>query len=401
MIRIRYSQKPASCVAYFLGDASLTPRERVGVWNGRACGPLGVQAGSPVMAQDLACLLDGYDARGRSFLGRVRSDRRCAYDVVVSASKSVSIAALCDPDGGEVIRDAFAKASHELVMVAERLARRQARAKDRWETGSMAVASFVHDASRYGDPHLHAHLLGMNVTAAKDGALYALNADGVYRNSKVLDGIFQRDLAWRLGREGFKTDLRNGVAVLPVAEALCRRLSKGHAQIEEVVDRLAGRTLMSDSRRKALAQIVNDRIRPRRKKPAPPARFFGFLSTEEMSGMRAAVRGPIGEGAFRWDDDDLRRWMRFQIRTGASADEHRRWELALNAALKEPGRPIDDFLATALDRGLLGGGPRRAGERERLRRVYSVLQQRRGVEVCPGARVMAPVRPVVAGRMHL
>lgn len=377
MIRIRTTKNPAAVVAYFLGGRGLMPEERRGVWFGRACDALGIQEGAPVTAREFALMLDGYDASGRGFLQRWRPDRRVAYDMVVSPAKAISVAALCWREGGAVIRDCFAAAARGLVGVAERLAKRQGSCDKRWATESVAAATFIHDASRYGDPHLHAHLVMGNVTW--DGNFWALGAEGMYRNHMTLDGIFQRDLAWRLSRAGLKAELKGGVAVLPVAEEVCRRLSRGRNAIEETADRLG----VTGTRRKALEQVLNDRLRPR-KRSVSDRGFERMLSAAELRAL-ARVKGVSELPQQPWERIELWKWMRHGIRERGFETERNRWDVALRAGWRDVGRSIHEFLDVALDGGLMIAGAEREG-RARARRARALeghvvaVQQSEAVE---------------------
>jgi conjugative relaxase-like TrwC/TraI family protein len=352
MIRIRTTKNAGACLAYFLGDEGLSRREREGVWYGGACAPLGLAAGAPVQARELALLLDGYAANGRSFVQHYKRNRRSAYDLVVSASKPVSVAALCWPEIGEVVRTCFRAAVGGLVEAAERLVRRQGNREKRWLTGSVAAACFTHEASRYGDPHLHEHVLMGNVTY--DGEFWALGAEGLFQNHMTLDGVFQRDLAWRLRQAGLRASLERGVAVLPVDPELCRRLSRGRNAIEAAVDRLG----VEGPRRKALAQVLNDRLRPRRKAPAPTRRFVRMLQGTERAAWQD-VRGAGLQAGRPWGERELKLWLRRTVRESGFETERNRWAAALRASLREPGRDFGDFLRPALDPGLMLNGAER------------------------------------------
>lgn len=388
MIRIRVSKKPAACVGYFLGDAALSSQEKVGVWHGRACAALGVEAGSQVKWQDLALILDGYTANGRNFLGWYRRDRRCAYDMVVSASKSVSLSALCWEKEGPAVKECFRDAAHSLVPIAERLARRQGSEEFQWKTGTLAAACFVHESSRYGDPHLHSHLLVSNVTD-NNGRFWALSAHSIYQETMVLDGIFQRDLTRRLQRCGYKAELKKGVAVLPVPEDLCRQYSKGHNAIEQVVDQLAARGV-EEGRLKSLAQVINDRVHPRRKRSNKrPSGHLGLVGERPFE----QVRGTVLNQDQPWGRQELWLWLRRELRGAGMITERTRWKAALGASLRDLGQPIDGFLNVALGSGLMAdagsGWGTEEGDRHR-RQIRCAAVQEQGLAIgapTEGARI--------------
>jgi hypothetical protein len=55
----------------------------------------GLQVGSSIKADDLECFLYGYSPSGERLFFRKKDNRRCAWDCVITAEKSVSVAALC------------------------------------------------------------------------------------------------------------------------------------------------------------------------------------------------------------------------------------------------------------------------------------------------------------------
>ena len=121
MYKIQSRKNVDGAVRYFLHDRELSATERSGIWVGRAAKMLGlaeatqeerrhilnlqqpaVTRGIAVIEDDLRCALRGYappstDHRGRPLNGRYMPEgqRKCAWDVVLSPHKSISVAALC------------------------------------------------------------------------------------------------------------------------------------------------------------------------------------------------------------------------------------------------------------------------------------------------------------------
>jgi len=353
MLKIRSTKAAQDCLLYFLGDRGLTPREKEGTWQGRGCEVLGVAGGSRVQARDFALMLDGYDAHGTQFVRRWRNPRRAAYDLVFSCSKPVSIAALCWPERGEEVRECFDESTAHAFGLAERLAQRQVPKSQSAKTGMLTAACFTHEASRFGDPHLHRHMVTGNVTW--DRGFWALDADAIFQCSGQIDGFFQRDLAERLRKRGLRSSIKAGVAVLDVPEELCARLSRGRNAIEEVKQRVR-RRVGEQRAMKGLSGLIGDRLRTRRKAPAPEKRFENLLSEGEAQALSRLV-GPVVQGVGSVHiptDTELWLFLRRELRRRGLLNERARWETALRAAIQYPMLDANVLLDRALSPYLLG-----------------------------------------------
>ena len=95
MVKPQVRHSIASTLDYFARDPSLTDGERHGVWLGRGLELSGLKAGSTVHPEDLECYLNGFSPSGERLFVHKKENRRCAWDCVVTADKSVSVAALC------------------------------------------------------------------------------------------------------------------------------------------------------------------------------------------------------------------------------------------------------------------------------------------------------------------
>lgn len=303
MFKIQVRKDVQGTIDYFLADKDLSDQEKRGVWIGSGVTALGLDRATPkvipppplrlahrdehgrplVTETDLRAILHGYAPPSAIFPGRKinsrypKTGRRCAWDCVFSCHKSISIAALCLPQGfaaySAATRSAYDAATGEAVEFMECLARRTNGAKRDIETHCLLAARFVHEASRWGDPQLHSHVVVMNATCKPSNAVYkrwhALETIQLYRQARELDMVFQRALAWRLRAWGLDAQLRlvDGlpVAVLPaVAPAICERLSRAHAAIQSKTDHGPVRQERS-ARDKRLENILNDNLRPSKK----------------------------------------------------------------------------------------------------------------------------------------
>lgn len=131
-----------------------------------------------------------------------RAGRRAeigAYDVTLSTPKSVSIVhALCDPAAAKGIEAAHHEAVAACVGFIEHevLSVRRSAKGSRWEVGldGAVAAAFVHRTTRANDPHLHTHVLVMNVAEGKDGSFSALHSRPLYRSQREVRALYEAHL---------------------------------------------------------------------------------------------------------------------------------------------------------------------------------------------------------------
>lgn len=285
MIRINVSKNAAACLRYFLFDKSLIERERIGVWVGQSCERFGVEPKSMVNQREFAKGLDGYCVDWESMVQRRRHDRRCSYDFAISADKTVSLGALCLGERGEMaIRSSFVECVYDFHSDLERFASLQGNNERRVETGNMVSAVFVHDCSRYGDPHLHAHAVAMNGTIDEGGDWSSLDVSRAYRLHMELDRIFQIRLDRKLRGRGVASKIEKGIARLPIPKALVDQYSTGHRILDSLVEGLGVESISVPK----LKHILNDRSRP--SKGAFPRKHFDTVF--------AADRGSIEDSVF-------------------------------------------------------------------------------------------------------
>ena len=220
MVKIQARRSVERAVQYFLRDSELSLQERTGRWMGDGAVAIGLNdASEPGLAPnagdsrivtepDFAAALRGYappgscnDQAGRALNGRyVPGVRRCAWDVVFSPHKSISVAALCLPAAdreSQIVRTAFNHAIEDAFLFLQSLARRANGCRPDIVTGSLLAAAFEHETSRRNDPQLHRHVVAMNATRDPSGSRrewYALEPLQLYRQARTVDMIFQRAL---------------------------------------------------------------------------------------------------------------------------------------------------------------------------------------------------------------
>ena len=302
MFKIAQRRSVAQTVDYFLHEPELSAEEKTGVWLGRGALDLGLNppaqrpqailapdgqpasarvqpAGMIVTERDFRRVLEGYapdssPSYGRPLNAYVRSNRRAAWDCVVSPHKSVSVAALCteraDPELPRLVRTAFDLARGDLFAVMEARARRNNGHSPDVVTGTLLAAAFTHFTSRRNDPQLHTHLLLINAT--RDYSLasrrdwYALEPLHFYKQARVFDLVFQRELNRRLCEQGLDSRLMKvdgmTVAVLPAVNwHVCHRNSQAHRAIVALTkDRWKRNERTGEQKRQE--NLLNDRYHP-------------------------------------------------------------------------------------------------------------------------------------------
>jgi conjugative relaxase-like TrwC/TraI family protein len=273
MVKLQVRHSIAGALDYFAKDPALTYQERHGIWLGRGVELSGLRVGASIKAEDLECFLNGYGPSGQRLFSHMKANRRCAWDCVVTAEKSVSVAALCSNESG-LVQAAFRIAVMHLLYHLESLAYRQDNAGKglAQPTGNLIAAKYVHEASRHADPHVHAHLLLMNATYGtlgndRDRRWRSLEPANIYRNQRALRWVFNAELHRQFAAFGLRSAVDfDGITRLPVPKDICVEYSRAHAAIAK----MAGEMLREDNIPPEWAKLhppelinrLNDRSRP-------------------------------------------------------------------------------------------------------------------------------------------
>src|SRR5437870_4344802 len=172
-----------------------------GVWQGQLADQLG--RSGVVRDDDLrALLLARHPGTDEALLEGHRERRVAAFDVTFSAPKSVSVLwAFASPEVSSIASIAHVEAVAVALEFLERRAgatRQQVDGeRERIPTG-IAAATFVHRASREGDPQLHTHAVVANLGVRPDGSYAALDATPLYEWGKAAGSVYQEELRRRL-----------------------------------------------------------------------------------------------------------------------------------------------------------------------------------------------------------
>lgn len=190
-------------------------------------------------------------ASGRAFGKRAAVH---GYDLTFCAPKSVSLMrALGDDVTAKAVADAHAYAVAEAMKyLAEhagytRVHNPHTGQKDLVRLPGIVAATFQHETSRAGDPHLHTHAVISNRQARSDGTLVSLDGTSLYHELRAAGIIYQatnrRELTRSIGMEWGEIDPRTGMAEIAGAHrgdlmswstrsTQLREWASGHLRIE-------------------------------------------------------------------------------------------------------------------------------------------------------------------------
>jgi conjugative relaxase-like TrwC/TraI family protein len=217
-------------------------------WTGIAAEYLGI-AGREVRPEVVEALTMGVDPESGLVL-RHRMQKRTMHDLIVAAPKAASIAAVMD--------DRIAQAHNESAELArqriEWLARahtREGGIDERHPTHNLVQAMYQHNWSRAFNPHLHTHILTVNLTYVESLREWrALDALPIYQQKYEIGEEYRHKLAgmlegWgykleahlvdadRYPRDGEKYPEEVGFGIAGITPEMEREFSQRAAQLEE------------------------------------------------------------------------------------------------------------------------------------------------------------------------
>ena len=283
MVTIKDQSSPQDAARYFrehlsrddyYADRQQTP----GRWFGRGCRALGIDDQAEVKQQDFVALCKGLRPDDHSRLTqRTRANRRCLYDLTMSAPKSVSLVALLA--GDERLIAAHERAVAATLDAAEKLAAARVRkgaavdSRQSRQTGNIVAARFLHRESRALDPQLHTHCVVFNVTHDPvEKRLKALEARPLYDQAKDLTRLYREHLTQGLHALGYETyrDHHRCVQIRGVDAGLMAQFSKRAAQRDALValkEQQLGRPLT----KREVAKVVHEHRAKKQKRIDPEA----------------------------------------------------------------------------------------------------------------------------------
>jgi conjugative relaxase-like TrwC/TraI family protein len=180
-----------------------------GRWTGAGIGALGVTG--VVEQRQLTALLRGCDPRDGRFLPAWKpARRRSGWDFTLAAPKSVSLLAALADGVSELVTRAQRTAVDEVLADFERRLLRLRRSdapQGRVASEGAVAAAFEHSVNASGEPHVHTHLLVMNLGRGLDGVWSAI--DGRWWPARQsIAALYQLGLRHQLGELGLALDWR-------------------------------------------------------------------------------------------------------------------------------------------------------------------------------------------------
>lgn len=234
----RLKGTPGNIARYYtVGDYYTKGSDEHSEWGGRIADELGLSG--PVDHQIFQELLAG--KIGDQQLGRHRAngeiEHHPGWDFAVNAPKSVSIMALVM--GDDRIVSAHEKAVGTALDYLEEhatLRRRDSGEIAHETTGRLIFARFTEHASRELDPHLHTHVVVMNMTNREDGApMASLETRAMFTEQMAAGQVYRNELAGDLRKLGYDIDFdpRTGLfEIRGVPRALIDTMSQRAEQID-------------------------------------------------------------------------------------------------------------------------------------------------------------------------
>lgn len=233
----RLKGTPANIGRYYtVGDYYTKGGDEHSEWGGKLAPDLGLEGKvDPARFEELLA-----GKVGDQQLGRSRKDgiqHHPGWDFAVNAPKSVSIMALVHGDERIIASHerAVGKAISYLEEHAE-LRRRVNKEVAHETTGRLLFARFTEHSSRELDPHLHTHVVVLNMTNhGPDRAMASLETRAMFVEQMVAGQVYRNELAHDLREIGYEIDFnpRSGLfEIRGLPEDLIRTYSQRAEQIE-------------------------------------------------------------------------------------------------------------------------------------------------------------------------
>jgi conjugative relaxase-like TrwC/TraI family protein len=136
-------------------------------------------------------------------------EHRAGWDATFSAPKSVSLTALVG--GDDRVREAHREAVNVALNELERYTQARIGGNHPAETAKQFVAAkFEHDTARpvdgYAAPQLHTHAVVFNMTERENGAMRALQPQGLFDSQQFATAVYQSHLTYQLRALGYKIE---------------------------------------------------------------------------------------------------------------------------------------------------------------------------------------------------
>jgi conjugative relaxase-like TrwC/TraI family protein len=240
-----------------------------------------------------------------------RQHKVAFHDIVISAPKSFSIAAIVGQD--ERLVEAFHESSRRIFAELEKHAAVRMRAGEMVTTealratGNVACAVFHHDSSRMLGPQLHSHLVIANVSFDEEQKRWmALQPRVMLEASKQsIRKMFHDDLAQRAEKLGYKVSRTDGgFRIEGVSSDLEERFSQRSVQRREFEQRYRN-LFQRDPSKERIEHFIKEG------KSAATARFVGEFEAEFR---HRPSTNEVGEFVKDWRSARLKRTSTAEVR---------------------------------------------------------------------------------------
>lgn len=234
----RLKGSPGNIARYYaIGDYYTKGEAEQSSWGGALASEL--ELSGDVDPETFRSLLAGKVA-GRQ-LGRHRAEgiqHHPGWDFAISAPKSVSVMALAMGDERIVkLHERSVDVALAYLQEHAQLRRREERNVVHETTGRLLWARFTEHASRELDPHLHTHVVVLNMTNGREGdPMASLETRAMYAEQMTSGQIYRNELAHGLRELGYEIDFdpRRGLfEIRGVPKALIEEMSRRAEQINE------------------------------------------------------------------------------------------------------------------------------------------------------------------------
>jgi len=293
---IKYLEEEALLNYYDESGAALTR------WAGKGAKFFGLDG--PIEREELRNLLQGHSPDGVHDLVQNAGDknRQPGHDLVFNDVKDFStLWGSSDAAMRKELDICDAQALDQTLSIAEELCglSRVGRGGRHLERVDLIFAAYRHQINRYGEPHIHTHVILPNVGIRSDNSTGALWTQTLYDLKFFLGALHRVELASRL-RQGLKVHIeaqRIGFRIVGVPQALSKRWSSRATEIREVMAQrgqegaIAARAAAEDTRRKKPEiplHILSDKWRAQ-------ALEYGFTAEEarKLIGQAPTVKATL------------------------------------------------------------------------------------------------------------
>lgn len=274
-------------------------------WVGPALGDVNLAPFEQPTAAHLVRLGRGLHPVEKFRLAPAINRKRAYYDLTVATAKTVSLAALLNPNHptARSVMQAHQNAVEAVSKaVGTMIEPRSGTGPARW-----LGAVFTHTHTREGDPHLHSHVILPNVTMNREGQWRAMQVNIAGINRTRLELIYGHELARQLQRRGLGPEIVMRSNGLPEFRSL-RRLTPRYNRATAAV--LAAAKAAEEERVAKDTSARKDEVELHRRSrlPVPPDR----AQMRRRQRLADQLRKPKPKDA---DDpvrlsDEAARWMR-------------------------------------------------------------------------------------------